>query len=187
MSKYVLHDSLIIVREGERVVLPRDDRLLLDVLVHYHDNAVVAHPGSVRTFLALRQHFLWKSMRKTVDEYIRTCETCARNKSGDRRRGHNQPLPIPTASWTNISIDFVTGLPESEGFDAVYVVVCRLSKRARYLPTRKDASASDVALLFFKVSWLAMAHRGPSYPIATRSFSVTCGKRWQGSCKSSSR
>lgn len=71
MSKYVLHDSLIIVREGERVVLPRDDRLLLDVLVHYHDNAVVAHPGSVRTFLALRQHFLWKSMRKMVDEHMR--------------------------------------------------------------------------------------------------------------------
>ncbi|GMF41489.1 unnamed protein product [Phytophthora fragariaefolia] len=148
-DRYALQDGLIILREGNRVVLPRDDRLLLDVLVHYHDNAVVAHAGAVRSFLALRQHFLWRGMRSTVDEYIRTCETCARNKSGDQRRGLLQPLPIPTASWRDISMDFVTGLPLSKGFDTIYVTVCRLSKRARHLLRRKDASADDVAQLCF--------------------------------------
>lgn len=165
-ESYSLNDGILITREGSRVVLPRDDRLLLDILVHYHDHAIVAHPGAVRTYLSLRQHFLWKSMRAVVDDYVRTCETCCRNKSGDRRRGMLQPLPIPTASWTDISMDFVTGLPESGGSDAVYVVVCRLSKRARYLPSRKDATAEDVAREFF--NQIVVLHGVPNSIVSDR-------------------
>jgi hypothetical protein len=39
-----------------------------------------------------------------------------------------KPLPIPDRIWTEISIDFVTDLPESEGCTTIVVVTDRLSK-----------------------------------------------------------
>ncbi|POM64506.1 Pol protein [Phytophthora palmivora] len=54
-GKYSLNNGLIVVRDGrsQRILLPRDDKLLLDVLIQYHDEATVAHPGVVRTYLAV--------------------------------------------------------------------------------------------------------------------------------------
>ncbi|OWZ06736.1 Retroelement [Phytophthora megakarya] len=46
-------------------------------------------------------------------------------------------------------MDLVTGLPVSGGFDAICVLVGRLNKRARYLPTRKAADAAEIAKIFF--------------------------------------
>ena len=46
-------------------------------------------------------------------------------------------------------MDFITSLPDTErGFDSVFVVVDRLTKRVRYIPTTKDVSALKVADLF---------------------------------------
>lgn len=34
-----------------------------------------------------------------------------------------QPLPIPLQVWANVSMDFIGGLPESQGFDTNLVAV----------------------------------------------------------------
>ncbi|GMF60929.1 unnamed protein product [Phytophthora fragariaefolia] len=46
-------------------------------------------------------------------------------------------------------MDFVTALPIREGFDAIYVVVGRLSNRPCYIPTTKDVDAKTTTRLFF--------------------------------------
>ena len=45
-------------------------------------------------------------------------------------------------------MDFMTDLPLCEGFDAIMVVVDRYTKMAHYIPTTKDVTAEDVALLY---------------------------------------
>lgn len=46
-------------------------------------------------------------------------------------------------------MDFITGLPESGGYDTLMVVVDRLSKMAHYIPTQTNVTAEEVARLFY--------------------------------------
>jgi len=51
-----------------------------------------------------------------------------------RPYGVLKPLPVPENPWQHRYVDFVTGLPESNGFDAICVFVDRLTKQ-RHLVT----------------------------------------------------
>lgn len=63
-----------------------------------------------------RQRFWWPSMEEEVSEYLAACPTCSRNKASHRPpAGLLRPLPVPHRPWSNIALDFVTGLPPSEG------------------------------------------------------------------------
>nr|GEY81361.1 transposon Ty3-G Gag-Pol polyprotein [Tanacetum cinerariifolium] len=60
-----------------------------------------------------------------------------------RASGLMQPLDIPVRKWDEISMDFVTGLPQTQRrHDVIWVVVDRLTKSAHSLPLRKDYSVS---------------------------------------------
>jgi hypothetical protein len=47
-------------------------------------------------------------------------------------------------------MDFVTGLPSSEGCDAIWVVVDRLTKQRHLIPCRTDVDAKDLADMFIR-------------------------------------
>nr|XP_040026064.1 uncharacterized protein LOC120815109 [Gasterosteus aculeatus aculeatus] len=64
----------------------------------------------------ISRRFWWPAMEPEVREYVEACSVCARNKtSSTSRMGLLQPLPIPSRPWSDISMDFVTGLPVSQG------------------------------------------------------------------------
>ena len=52
--------------------------------------------------------------------------------------------------WECISMDFITGLPKSLSYDAIFVVVDMLTKVAHLIPVRKDNTAKDIATIFIK-------------------------------------
>jgi hypothetical protein len=94
----------------------------------------------------MKKLFCWKGLKTAVDDFVRQCSVCQHSKHEHiKSPGKLQPLPVPVAPWQDISLDFVEGLPKSDGFDSILVVVDRLTKFAHFIPLRHPFSAAQVA------------------------------------------
>ncbi|KAH9780520.1 hypothetical protein KPL71_008110 [Citrus sinensis] len=111
----------------------------------------MGHFGIVKTLAVLQEHFYWPHMKRDVERLCGRCVTCRQAKSKVQPYGLYTPLPIPSAPWTDISMDFVLGLPRYiQGKDSIFVVVDRFSKMAHFIPCHKMDDASNVADIFFR-------------------------------------
>lgn len=117
-----------------------------DVLFCGHSSRISCNAGVQRTPNLLRQQFFWPSMEKDVRQYVSACHTCACSKSSNYPpAGLLQPLPIPIRPWSLIPMDFVTGLPPSQGNTVILTVIDRFSKAAQFLPLTQLPTATEMA------------------------------------------
>ncbi|PNX95310.1 hypothetical protein L195_g018500 [Trifolium pratense] len=136
------HDRLVISQKSPSIPL---------LLTEFHCTPTGGHSGFLRTYRRLADTLYWVGMQKSVRDFVRACDTCQRQKySATTPGGLLQPLPIPNAIWEELSLDFITGLPKSKGFDAILVVVDRLSKYSHFILLKHPYSAKSVAELFIK-------------------------------------
>jgi len=160
----------ILLRHG-LVYVPAVNKLKLELLKECHDVPTAGHLGQEKTLELLSRNYYWPQMGAFVNEYVRTCDTCARNKSSRHAPyGPLQPLLIPPGPWKSISMDFVVELPPSEGLDAIYVCVDRLTKMAHFIPTKTTITAEGTVRLFYQHVWKhhglpadIVSDRGPQF------------------------
>ena len=136
---------------GKRLVIPNSPNLHLLILHDLHDAPIAGHFGRAKTLQRVKQRYTWKGIDQTIADYVNSCTHCQRNKNRTHQPyGQLQPLPIPTDRWQSLSWDFIVHLPHTKkGHDAIWVVVDRLTKRARFIPTTTELSAPGLAQLFF--------------------------------------
>jgi len=132
------------------IYVPDHEWLRLRLLQDHHDPPVVGHPGRAKTLeLLARSYYYWPSMRKDVDRFVWNCHVCHRKKSTHHARyGVLRPLSVPERPWQHISVDFVTGLPRSKGFDAICMVVDRLTKQRHLIPYISTITMEGLVDLF---------------------------------------
>lgn len=88
-------------------------------------------------------------MSLEVQNYVRNCSTCQRNKYDQAAKpGLLQPLPVLAGVWESISLDFIEGLPPSAGKHCILVVIDRLSKNSHFLALSHPYTALDVAKVY---------------------------------------
>lgn len=81
------------------------------------------------TYQRVKALFAWPQMRKTVVEYVQACQVCQQAKTKHAKLlGLLQPLPVPTQAWQSVSLDFIEGLPKSNSYDVLLVVIDRFTK-----------------------------------------------------------
>jgi hypothetical protein len=58
------------------------------------------------------------------------------------------PLPVPSRPWHTVGLDYLTHLPESNGFNRVLIVVDHLTRMAHFLPCTETVTVEETATLF---------------------------------------
>ena len=84
-----------------------------------------------------------------ITQYTQTCHVCLRGKTPHHKpHGLLKPLPIGKQLWSSISMDHIVELLDSNGYNAILVVVCHLMKQAIFIPCHGTDSTSDFARMF---------------------------------------
>lgn len=156
------------------------DALRPQVLAWAHTSRFACHPGAARTVELLRQKFWWPTLERDTREFVAACSICARNKNSSRpSSGLLQPLPVPHRPWSHIAVDFVTGLPSSQGNTTILTIVDRFSKAAHFVALAKLPSARETTELLithvFRLHGIPVdivSDRGPQFTSAV----------WKGFC-----
>lgn len=154
-----------------RVYVPMDPDLRRRIVESHHDTPLAGHPGKWKTQELVSRNYWWPGIGRYIAEYVKGCDKCNRTKTFPTKpAGKLMPNRIPTRKWEVVTCDLITNLPESQGFDSIFVAVDRLSKRARFAPTKTTVDSPGIARLFldnvFKNHGLpdeVISDRGPQF------------------------
>ena len=81
-------------------------------------------------------------LRERIERCVKNCDTCQRSKAVRHAPyGLLQPNEVPGQPWRSIAMDFITDLPELDGYDTILVVIDRLTKMSYFISCRKDLDA----------------------------------------------
>ena len=83
--------------DSARLCIPRGP-LRLKLLQENHDCVMAGHPGRDRTYWNLSRHFYWPRMGRDVKAFVRSCESCQRNKSGKNQGWSSSTAPDSCSS-----------------------------------------------------------------------------------------
>jgi hypothetical protein len=141
-----IHAGLIYFKN--KIYLKADSPLTEAIIAEFHNNT---HEGYHKGLQRIRSVFYLPEMKQQLRKFIKHCDTCQRHKvDSTKPAGLLQPLPIPEHVWSDISMDFIDGLPNSYGKTTIFVVVDRLSKYGHFTLIKHPYTASQVAQIFFE-------------------------------------
>ena len=138
-----------VLRFHQRIWIAANKALHHKLIQACHSSTLGGHSGFPATYTRMKQLFAWKGMKSVVRDFVSSCLTCQRAKP-DRSRlpGLLQPLPMPSAAWQIISLDFVEGLPCSQHANCILVVIDSFTKYAHFLMLSHPYTVAGVAKLF---------------------------------------
>jgi Integrase zinc binding domain len=132
-----------------RVCIGSKGELRQRLMRELHDSTVGGHSGITTTYHRVKKMFHWPNLKEDVNHFIERCHNCQINKPEYiPSPGLLQPLPIPEEAWTSIGMDFISGLPKSEGKEVVMVVIDSLTKYGHFIPLAHPYKAVTVAQAF---------------------------------------
>jgi len=122
------------------LVDPDDHNLHLQLIYRTHASGPGGHPGRTKTIDLMNRKYWWPGMTTAIRSFCDACLLCDKTKQPrSAPAGFLKPLPIPLASWRDISVDYITPLPPcsrySQTFKHVAVVVDRLTKMRHFIAT----------------------------------------------------
>jgi hypothetical protein len=144
---YSLDQGLI--KYKNKVWIGNNSALQTKLISALHASAIGGHSGVMATYYRVKQYFTWKGLKRDVDNFVKRCQVCQQAKHElIHSLGLLQPLPIPEDAWQDLSMDFIEGLPHSEGSNVILVVVDRFTKYSHFIPLRHPYTAQTVAKAF---------------------------------------
>jgi len=131
-----------------RLYVPNAGNWRERTMIDAHDSKQGGHLGDSRTVEKIARFFYWPDMNKDIKKYVKHCPSCQLNKhSTELPSGLIQPLVVPERPGRDYAMDFMIGLPNSDGNTSALVIVDRFSKRIRIRACKNVISAKECAQL----------------------------------------
>src|SRR5437588_81945 len=151
------------------VYVPNKETLKRKIVQQFHDN-LMGHPGQWKTLELITREYYWPGMTEFVKAYIKGYATCQTTKIRPPVKVPLKPTEIPEGPWETITMDFITDLPTSKGYDSILTVVNCHSKAIILSPCNKTITAEQTSQLLVDNVWkrtsfpkAIISDRGPQF------------------------
>ena len=183
LKDWTYQDGLVTYKG--RIYVPADIGLRREIVRLHHEPEPMGHPGRARTYALAARTYWWPGMVRFVSQYCAGCAMCQQNKVNTHPTA--PPLnPIgadaKAVPFSTINMDFITDLPESQGYTSLLVIVDHDSTKGIVLvPCHKEIDAMGTARLLhdhvfrrFGLPKRIISDRGPQF--AAKVFQELCSK-----------
>ncbi|GLB38887.1 putative retrotransposable element tf2 155 kda protein type 1-like [Lyophyllum shimeji] len=171
LEDWKIEDGLLFFRD--KCYVPADQELRRRIVERYHDSFAGGHPGQYKTLELIKRDYWWPGMYIFIKRYVEGCATCQQMKTNT----HPTTPPITpiksstTRPFAQITMDFITDLPEKDGYNSIMVVVDHgLTKGVIFIPCTKEIDALGSADLLlqhvyrrFGLPDTIISDRGPQF------------------------
>nr|GEV07687.1 reverse transcriptase domain-containing protein [Tanacetum cinerariifolium] len=108
------------------------------------------HLSADKMYYDLRDLYWWHGIKRDIADSVSKCLTCSKIKVKHQKpSGLLQQPEFLEWKWKKITMDLVTKLPKSSsGYDAIWVIMDRLTKSAHFFPIRKDYKTEKLEKIY---------------------------------------
>ena len=138
-------DPCVSVPPRTQVLVPVNQRTA--VLSEYHDHG--GHWGVQRTYAQLSLRFHWYGMKRDVEDWVASCESCSQRRK-PAQRGRGAPLQVTWCGYPfeRIAMDLIPNLPETvRGNKHILVIADYFTKWVEAYPLQR-MDAETIASAF---------------------------------------
>ena len=127
-----------------RLCIPKS---MIKETLHQNHN-LRGHPGIRRTYLTIQPRYYFPQMSCQVKIHCNECAVCQTSKPSNEHPLGQAHLISTDEPLHTLSVDFITGLPLSDGKDALFTFTDKFTKAIQLVPCNKTTSAEDAARLY---------------------------------------
>jgi hypothetical protein len=153
-----------------------------DLIRELHESPEYGHAGPEEMVRRLAKAFSIPRLRTWVQDVLGNCLECSKNKPKRHKPyGLLQPLSPPQRPWTSVTMDFIVKLPKSREpglarlCDTILVIVDRLTKAAKFVPTEESITAEECA---YEVTKALVSEHGVPEEFITDRDKLFTSKYW---------
>jgi len=111
-------------------------------------------------------------MGRDIEKFCLSCKTCQMSKSSNQLKpGLLHSLPIPSHPWQSIGMDFVGPIPVCQGYDYLWVIICRLTNQSHLIPITVRTKTNE--LTWYYIHDIVCLHGMPESIISDRDSKFT--------------
>jgi hypothetical protein len=140
--------------KGRRLIIPPDQGLKHKLMNIWHEGSINGHPGRDETIRRINKEYFWPGARTWITEYIKGCATCQQNKNLThciKTPLFRIPSSINAKLFSHIAMDLITGLPKSQGYNAILTIVDHgCSWAAIFLPCSTTITGASITQLYLE-------------------------------------
>ena len=141
-----------LIRFKGKLWVANNSAMQTKIIAAFHSSAIGGYSGVQATYHRIKRLFHWRGLKQAVEDFVKQCQICQQAKHlNSHPAGLLQPLPIPQGAWQDLSMDFVEGLPKSDGYSVILVMMDRFTKYAHFIPLKHPYTIAIVARAFFNM------------------------------------